>query len=159
EAEYAGSVLVHSHLMSLLMGLLLGGLAVLFLAWFGGAFPPLLAVLAVTPPFFLVRGFARRYAFSHLRFGPALLVGWVTAAVQIGLLICLVLMGDLSAVLAHGTVGVSCGVAGVAWLFLARREFAIRWQRVAPEFRRSWAFGAWILASNGAAFIHGYLMD
>jgi len=156
--EYAGSLLVHSGLLALLASLVFAGLSGVFRLQSESAFAPLLTVLAVTVPFLLLREFGRRHAFAHLRFFAALVLDLATAILQLGGLIWLSVAGQLTAVLAHGVAGAACAVAGVAWLILARNELRLRWPRVVSEWRRSWAFGSWVLASNGLCYLSSILM-
>ncbi|MCH8153387.1 MAG: oligosaccharide flippase family protein [Planctomycetes bacterium] len=148
-AEYAGSVLIHYGLLS--------ALAMICLALSGavlstGVGPPELApviwVLVGVIPFVLLREFGRRLAFSHLHMVTALVMDLAVATIQIIGLVALAASGLLSAVTAHTVVGLACAAGGVAWLVLARTNFVVRRERVAPDIRRNWSFGRWVFASQ-----------
>ena len=148
-AEYAGAVLAQVGLLSLAaaLAMLVGMTAVAM-----GNGPPglarVLGVLAATIPFVLLREFARRVGFAHLRAGMVLLLDVVTAAVQTFGLVSLIAMGTLSAVSATLVVGLAYALVAAAWLLLARKEFLLRAGSFLPALRKNWAVGGWIFAGG-----------
>jgi len=83
-AEYAGSSLAHNCQLSVLAAVALAIGAVALSA--GHAVPDLVAaiwVLAGVVPFVLLREFARRFAFAHMRLGQALRLDLAVSAMQI----------------------------------------------------------------------------
>jgi O-antigen/teichoic acid export membrane protein len=65
--------------------------------------------------------------------------------------------GRLSAASAHAAAGLACAVAGGAWLVRARRHFAVTWNEVGRDLRRSWSFGKWVFGGQLTAVVNGYL--
>jgi hypothetical protein len=83
-------------------------------------------ILSMTVPFVLMREFARRFAFAHLKIGHALTLDVVVALLFVVSLVWLGRTGQLSAATAFLSLAGSCGLACLAWLYLARRQFALR---------------------------------
>jgi O-antigen/teichoic acid export membrane protein len=159
QAEYAGSALMHQGMLSALALVLLVA-AALALPW-GGAVPGLVAVvwaLAGVMPFALLREFGRRFAFAHLRMREALALDVAVAVVQLTGLCWLASMAALSAITACAAIGAACALAGGAWLYLARRNFAIRTEQVGGTLRQSWSLGKWLFASQVTLSVQGYFV-
>src|ERR1700680_2955699 len=126
-AEHAGSSLAQGGLLSAVAIILLAVTALGLLA--RGAPPEVTAMawaLAAVMPFGLLREFGRRFAFTHLQMGPALGLDSAVAVIQLSILGWLGLTGRMSAVTACGALGVSCGLAAVGSLYVARSDFVIR---------------------------------
>jgi hypothetical protein len=85
-----------------------------------------LFALAATVPFVLMREFARRFAFAHLKVVQALGLDVGVALLFIGALVCLGRTCELSASIAFLALAGACGFATAMWHYLARREFAFR---------------------------------
>jgi len=148
-AEFAGAVLVHNGLLSAAAALaLLGGIVVISSGLGPPSLVPVLSVLVVTIPFILLREFARRFCFAHLRAGTALVLDLSVAVLQTGGLLLLVATGRLSAVTANILIGLVSAAAGLVWLTLVRRDFVVRWGQIVPVVRQSWTFGGWVFASG-----------
>jgi O-antigen/teichoic acid export membrane protein len=147
--EHAGSSLTFSWMLSVLA---LAVLATTASAMSALSAPPNLVAtvwaLAAVAPFALLREFGRRFAFAHLQSGGALVLDMAAAATQLGLMAWLARSGSLSAVTALGAVGAGCGVTGIAWLYLARANFAIRKDLLPKTIWKSWRFGKWLLATQ-----------
>ena len=114
-------------------------------------------MLAGVIPFILVREFARRFAFAHLRTFQALLLDVAVAVVNFALLGYFGWTGHLSALTALLSLGVACGLGGLGWLYLTRRQFTLRWARLAETFRQSWSLGKWLLSGQLAVQAQGYV--
>jgi hypothetical protein len=121
-AEHAFHALALNVLLSVAAMFLLGtiGLA----AFASDAHPQ--QILSMTVPFVLMREFARRFAFAHLKIGHALTLDVVVALLFVVSLVWLGRTGQLSAATAFLSLAGSCGLACLAWLYLARRQFALR---------------------------------
>ena len=156
-AEYAGAVLVHHLGLTLLvmLGLAAGAAAVSAATGFPGL-SRVMWVLSALAGFILLREFSRRFAFAQLDMGTALTLDLVIAALQVAGLLGLMALGELSAAGALAALGAACGVAGLVWLGMAGRSFAVRWRQVLPELRRNWLFGRWVLAGSITFVLHGY---
>ena len=124
-AEHAFGTLVLSCLLSV-TGVCVLSATALALSAFGahGELTEISWVLAATMPFVLLREFARRFAFAHLKMFQALMLDGTVAALTLALLAWLGWTGQLSAVTALGALGFSCGLGAAGWSYLARREFA-----------------------------------
>jgi O-antigen/teichoic acid export membrane protein len=156
--EHSGSSLAQSGVLSVL------GTAFLVAAASGlsacNAAPELVTVtwvLAGVMPLVLLREFARRFAFAHLRFAQILLLDVAVAAIQLGMLVWLVWTGRASAAAACAALGTACGLSAAVWLWLARAKFAIRVSGVWASVRHSWGLGQWFLASQILAQVQIYL--
>jgi O-antigen/teichoic acid export membrane protein/tRNA A-37 threonylcarbamoyl transferase component Bud32 len=157
-AEHAGSALANSGLFSALATLVLAVAAVGLSAT--GAQPELLAMtwaLAGVMPFALIREFARRFAFSHLQMAEALMLDVAVAVIQLSILGWLAWTGQMSAVTASGAIGVSCGVAAVGWLYVARAEFSIRRDDVSATMKQSWDLGKWLFVNQIMVQVQRYI--
>ena len=157
-AEHAFSSLVLSLLLAA-AGVLLLSAAALALS----AFPAhqdladITWALTGTIPFVLMREFARRFAFAHLKMVEALTVDLAVAALNVVLLVWLGSTGRLSAVTAFGAVGFSCAIGAIGWLYLARSAFAFRLGQVHATLRQSWSLGQWLFAALLALQVQGYM--
>jgi O-antigen/teichoic acid export membrane protein len=159
-AEHAFNSLVLSALLGLAAALSAGTLAMLLssfnvhrglveIAW----------VIAGTVPLVLLRDFARRFAFAHLKISMALKIDVATGILTVGAIGMLGWAGQLSAATALAAVGVSCGLAAFGWLYLARAEFAFGLRQLAATFRRSWELGKWFLSGMLAVQAQGYMIQ
>lgn len=152
QAEYAGSVLLHSAALMIVAMLGLAGWSLAAGAGFG---PPRLAgvvwVLVGTAPCLLLRDFARGYALAHLRVPTVLALDGAVAAGQVIGLAGLAVCGRLTAGGAFLVMGLSCLPVAAGWLVAARREFAPRPAAARGELRRSWSFAKWVFAGQMVA--------
>lgn len=159
QADYAGSILAHQGLLSLLALVLLAGTTALLPA--RASLPGLAAVtgvLAAVVPFALLREFGRRFAFAHLRMGEAVVLDVVAAALQLAGLAALAAAEALSASTAYLAVGAACAVTSAVWLYLSRRCFVIRRAQVLPTLRQSWTLGRWLFASQVTLSVQSYFI-
>jgi len=148
-AEFAGSVLAHCGGLTLLV---MAGLALfsLFLSYYSPSsdFGQLILILATITPFLLLREFARRFAFAHLRMRVAVAVDLGMAIVQICGLIWLAAIDSLSAINALWVIGLAAAVSSAGWLIYDHQMFSVRWQRVVPEWLRNWSSGKWLFGGS-----------
>ena len=148
-AEHAGSSLAQGGLLSAVAIIML---AVTALGLFARGAPPEVTAmawaLAAVMPFGLLREFGRRFAFTHLQMGQALGLDAAVAVIQLSILGWLGLTGRMSAVTACGALGVSCGLAAVGWLYVARSDFVIRTGQLWAATRQSWSLGKWLFVGQ-----------
>jgi O-antigen/teichoic acid export membrane protein len=159
QAEYAGSALVHQGFLSALALITLAACGVV--PSLEAAVPGLSAViwaLAGVVPFVLLREFGRRFAFAHLRMAEALVLDVAVAVVQLAGLAWLASTGTLSARTSYVPVGVACALTGAVWLYLARGNFAIRWEQVRRTMQQNWSLGKWLFASQVTLLVQGYFI-
>lgn len=156
-AEHAFAALTLSFLLSLILMGLLGVVALS--AWAIGAersWVTMAWMLALAGPPVLMREFARRYAFAHLRVRQAFLLDATVVALNLGCLAGLAWSGQVTAVTALGTQIVSSAIGAAGWLLLVRSEFAPR-IAILPEIaKRSWSAGKWLLSNQVALQAQGY---
>ena len=157
-AEFAGSSLAQSWLLSAV------GVAALIVGALGlsasGGWPELATltwVLAAVTPFALLREFGRRFAFARLQVAHALTLDVTVAAVQLGLLVYLGWDGRMSAVTACGVLGLSCGLAAIGWLIIARADFSILLRQIRPTIRHNWRLGKWLFLAQITVQIQQYI--
>ena len=156
--EHAFSSLVLSILLSAVATCVLSTAALALSA--AGAPQSLVEItwaLTATTPFVLLREFARRFAFARLKFFHVLIVDSSVAAVNLSLLWWLSWTGRLSGVTAIGAVGISCAIGTLAWLYVARSEFAFRFEQLRTTLKASWRLGKWFLSGQLALQIQGYV--
>jgi O-antigen/teichoic acid export membrane protein len=157
-AEYAGNVLIHQGMLSVLAVVVLAVTAVLLrLAGTVPGLATVTGVLAVMIPFAMLREFGRRFAFAHLHMTKTLLLDLAVAAMQLAGLSWLAFSGVLSAATAFVATGAACALTGMLWLYLARESFVLREGHVRRTMQRSWALGKWLFASQVALFVQAYI--
>ncbi len=157
-AEHAFSSLLLSLLLSGTGACLLGASA-LGMMWLGFAhqWVFMVAVLAGVAPLMLLREFARRYAFAHLKMAHALTVDLSAAGLSVALLAWLAVTDRLDAATAFGAIGTSCGCVALAWLYLSRSQFAFALGPLKATLRQSWQLGKWLFSGQLALQVQGYM--
>jgi O-antigen/teichoic acid export membrane protein len=148
-ARYAGSALLHQGMFSAIasLGLALVG-AVVALGLGGGGFQRVAWVLAVMLPMLLAREFVRRVAFAHLQVITVLALDLTVAILQLGALVTLKILGNLTAVTGFAASGLACGLAAAAVFFVMRGQFAPRRTSALADLGVSWSFGRWAFAAQ-----------
>ncbi len=148
-AVYAGASLVQA-----------GGLAVVALlgmsAWattLNSGFVPLESSVVVwgvaaVIPLMMLRDVARRFAFARLHALQACFLDLTVAIVQIGGIAALVAHDLLSANRVFLMIGLGCGIAGGAWLWLQKDSFRITRRSWPAALHRNWRFGRWVFAGQ-----------
>jgi O-antigen/teichoic acid export membrane protein len=148
-AEYAGAVLAQVGLLSVVAAAaMLAGMVAVAMGVGPPRLMPVLGVLAATIPFWLLREFARRVGFAHLRAATVLILDVSAVAIQVSGLVLLHARGALSAVSATLTTGLACALVAATGLVLARKDFLLRADRLLPTLRKNWAVGGWIFAGG-----------
>jgi O-antigen/teichoic acid export membrane protein len=159
QAEYAGSALLLHRILALVALVGLGAAAgVLWLTSGSSRLVQVLFVLSLATPLILMREFRRRLAFAHLQVGPAAIIDVAVMVLQLASLGVLAILGAVSAVTAHGTVGLACALSGGFGLLLIRRNMIVRRETAISELRRSWVFGRWIVCGQMIGVVHGFAL-
>jgi len=155
--ERAGSSLLQSCLLSAVFVLILAASGAALRA--SGAHPDLATMalaLAATIPFALLREFARRVAFAHLRLAQTVLLDGSAATIQLGTLHWIGRNGWMSAATASLALGVGCAPAAAMWVYVSRSEITFRRSQLGAAISRSWGLGKWLLGSQIALLVQGY---
>jgi O-antigen/teichoic acid export membrane protein len=155
-AEHVGSSLIQNGLLSALAMIILAATALGLSAQ--SAAPELVAtvwVLVAVAPFALLREFGRTLALAHLRLGQTLMLDLTVAAIQLAGLGWLVWTGRLSSATACAALGGACALTVIAWLYLARGNFAIRADQVWETMKQSWGLGKWLFVGQMAVSAQG----
>jgi O-antigen/teichoic acid export membrane protein/tRNA A-37 threonylcarbamoyl transferase component Bud32 len=147
--ERAGGSLAQTGLLSAVVAVLLAATAS-GISTHGGRpdLAALLWALAAVAPFLLLREFGRRFAFAHLRMVQALMLDTAVAAIQLTALGWLGWTGHMSAVTAYAALGGACAIAGIAWLYVVRTNFAVRIDQSWAATQQSWSLGKWLLGTQ-----------
>jgi O-antigen/teichoic acid export membrane protein len=154
-ASYSGSMLVHQALTSVMVVAGLLGLG-LFLSFGYGpqAMRSLGWVLACAAPFILLREYARRLLFAHLRLFIAIVMDVASCCAQLVSLLILGYFNMLTIPAVYAVMGVASVLALLIWLFTNREPIRFQSNRFLPDWRDNWNFGKWALAGQlaGLAF-------
>lgn len=150
QKRLTGSAIVHTLALGVLAGV---GLAVF---GFGLMFDPsqastglAMAALGCASPSIMLREFARKLAFAHLRFWQAVILDASLALSQLSLLAILGWFGWLTAPMAFIAIGLACGVIGGGALWRNRRNIAFNRSQIVADWMQHWRAGRWI----GAALV------
>jgi O-antigen/teichoic acid export membrane protein len=158
-AGFAGGALIQQIAFAALMSGALGILGVLLLL-FGlhGKINTAVLVVGVVLPLLLLREFARRFAFAHLRVGTACCIDLVVSVAQIAGIIVIFFADRLDATTAFIATGIAASIGGSMGLAKMRRSFSLRLDLLAPSIREHWRFGRWVLASSLLITIQTYFV-
>ncbi|MBX9787397.1 MAG: hypothetical protein K2Y37_00650 [Pirellulales bacterium] len=143
-ARYAGSILLQFVALAALAMVLLAVVAIGVAGYGPRQFAIVLALLVPIVPCTLLREFARRFAYAHLKLRVALAMDMAIALLQIGMLLALARVGLLSAATALVSLGVSSAIVAAAWLSVAHRDWTIRRADFWPSAQKNWHFGRWV---------------
>jgi O-antigen/teichoic acid export membrane protein/tRNA A-37 threonylcarbamoyl transferase component Bud32 len=148
-AERAGTALAQTGVLAALAAVVLAVAACSLGAWSAG--PDLVRLswaLAAVAPFLILREFARRFAFAHLRLGQALILDTAGAAIQLATLAWLGWTGQMSAVTACAALGGAGALTGLVWLYVARGLITVRADQIPAATKHSWSLGKWLFVSQ-----------
>ena len=146
---YRGAVLLQCGLLSALAVLVLVGWGMVVSIGFGPrGLAPVLYVLSAAIPFYILREFARQFAFAHLNSKTALQLDLCVGTLQILCIAALAAGGFISAVTVYATIGAANAVVALTWLILSRKVFAVQRGQIFPVIRQNLSFGGWILAGR-----------
>ena len=148
-AGYRGAALVQCGLLSALAAVVLAGWGMVISFGVGPqGLAPVLYVLSAAIPFYILREFARQFAFAHLNSKTALQVDLCAGSLQIISIAALAAGGFLSAVSAFTAIGAAYAAVALSWLFLSRNDFVVQRGQIFPVIRQNLSFGGWILAGR-----------
>ena len=157
-AEHAGGSLILSVLLSAVgMFVLIAGAAALSAQGAGEHIVTMIWAISGVAPFALIREFGRRYAFARLQVAQALILDIAVAIIQVAGLIWLGWSGQMSAVAACAALAGACGLTAIGWLYVARRDFAIRAIHVRATLRQSWDLAKWLFIGRMTMVMQGYI--
>lgn len=112
-----------------------------------------LLALALASPCLLLREFARKHAYAHLRIGGALLITAPACVLTLGMLALLRWNETLTGANAIAAVGMASAVSALVWF--VRNEW-LRKPDLAEGWRQSWKLGKWLLAAQAAIQAQAY---
>jgi O-antigen/teichoic acid export membrane protein len=148
-SQYLGSILGFQLLLSLMFALIIaaGGLLGSWLGWLSGTVSGIVTTTAGAIAFISLREFVRRVSFADLRMRWALAVDVTACLAQVGGMLLLLQLSDLTASRTITLLGMSCAVAAGGWFAVHRG--AVLWDRriYARDLKRNWQFTKWVLAS------------
>jgi len=153
KTRYAGSVLVHQAVATLLAVCLLGafGLAASCVGWNEAATVAFWSMLAAGG--IHLREFVRRIGFANLDLLSTLAMDgavFVLQAVAIGALWSSHLLSGRAALLATSA---ACGLTASAYLLANRRNFRFSLGEIFPDWKRNASYGRWLLGSDLALLL------
>ncbi len=145
---YAGSAIAHVVGLSMLAAMVLT-LGTVLLYWIGHIkLAVVIAALAVTIPFRLLRQFARRFQYASLNLNGALVLDISVATLQMFALAVFYYFDFLTAAGAFLAVGSAYAIIISIWLVQQRRAFSVCREEVYVDFLKNWALGRWLAASQ-----------
>ena len=148
-AGYRGAVLLQCGLLAALAALVLAGWGMAISTGLGPqGLAPVLYVLSAAVPFYILKEFARQFAFAHLNSKTALQIDLCAGTLQIVGIAILAAGRFLSAVTAYATIGAANAVVALTWLLLSRNDFVMQRNQIFQVIRRNLSFGGWILAGR-----------
>lgn len=146
---YRGAVLVQCGLLAAVAAMVLAGWGMVISTGFGPqGLAPVLYVLSAAIPFYILREFARQFAFAHLNSKTALQLDLCAGTLQLVFIAILAAGGFLSAVTVYATIGVANAIVALTWLILSRNDFGVQRNQIFPVIRRNLSFGGWILSGR-----------
>lgn len=155
----AGSVLVHSLGISAICASLIAfGAFALWLSPSSAKLASVMATVACTTPFILLREFARRYKFARLASLNAFLFDAVVCSIQLVGLFVLSQSESLTAVNAHAWLGMACAIGSIGWLVRRRNEFRFDIEHTMRTLRQHVRFGSWALLAALISIASAYLV-
>lgn len=153
---YAGGALLQHLALSLGSIPILGLIgAILYLGFGEREVSAVIWLLICVIPFYLAQQFVRRLLFAHMRMGTALVFDVITSSMQIGLLLFLLMLQELTAFSSFLAIGIPCLLTSAVWLIANRRAFAISRRSPKRVWKNSWSLGRWVLAGQVAGTLSG----
>ncbi|NOY42708.1 MAG: oligosaccharide flippase family protein [Planctomycetes bacterium] len=153
---YAGSAIAHVMSLAVLATTILAlGAALLY--WFEYTrFSVVIASLAVTLPFRLLRHFARRFHYASLNLNLALVLDISVATLQISAMLTFYWLGLLSAAGAFLAVGAAYALVLLFWWIQQKKLFSVRRNLIFADFLKNWTLGRWLVASQISMIVAAY---
>ena len=150
--QYTGSTLIHQLTLSGLAILFLVATKTLFSNGFGPAgLVPIIGALLNVITFILLREYIRQLNFARLNVVIVLLVDLCVAILQIVGILVIFKVGLLSSSGAYFIIGGACALPSIWYLWRARRDFILSCSQAISDFKSTWIFAKWILASDVVA--------
>lgn len=147
--RYAGSVLIHQLVFSLLVSFILfAGLGLLSFGFGPKSLADIVQVLILLIGFIMFKEFLRQLCYASLKAKTVITLDLIIAIIQIGGLSLLGFYGALSAYRAFIITGTACGLTSIGWLMLNRNVFLPKLNKAWPAFRQNWKFIRWLAASH-----------
>jgi O-antigen/teichoic acid export membrane protein len=109
--------------------------------------------LALAAPCILLREFARKHSYAHLRLDGALSVTGAACILTLFALLTLGLAQELTAANAIGVLGAASLLSFIVWAY---RGEALHRLKVEGAWRQSWRLGKWFLAAQSAVQAQAY---
>lgn len=148
-ARYLGSTMVEQIALSTLLIVVLATAWVALRSGDGDAgIVSVLIALVVSLGFILFRDFVRRVCFAHLKPATALLVDSSVTLLQLGGLILLAWLGEITVFRAFLILGGAAGAVSLGWLIANRRAIEVDTRDVKADIRKNLSFGKWPLMSG-----------
>lgn len=122
----------------------------------GGDVVPLVWTLAWVTPISVMREFARRFAFAHLKMHSALLLDLIVIGCTALGLIGIASLQILSAANVLSVIGISCSVGVLVWIWFSRGSFDFTSRKIGANLSHSWSLGKWLFSSKIALQVQGY---
>jgi O-antigen/teichoic acid export membrane protein len=152
-ASYSGSMLVHQFFTSALAMFCLLGLTIFFSLGFGPqAMRSVGWVLIGAAPFILMREYARRFLFAHLKLTAAIVMDVSVSCAQLASLLLLGYFKLLTVPVVYTVMGGASALALAIWLLTNRQPIRFQPRRFAPDWRDNWQFGKWAFAGQLTGF-------
>ena len=156
-ADYTGSALLHTVLLSAvttlaLVGAILGGGDLM-----PSGLPSVLWVICFTIFFFLVRIFIRRHYLLQMDLRGLIAYDAIAFVVQAGVLAAAIGRGRVTGIAGQWSIGLSCAVVSIYWLWKERKTFSLtrHWQ---SHFSENWDFGKLVLAAQAFYALHNQIL-
>jgi O-antigen/teichoic acid export membrane protein len=145
--SFAGSSLVHQLVFAIAASVLvlIGGAISFFYDIQVG---PVFVALGTALAFLLARDYVRQTCFARLAYAQALLLDIMLAAIQMGGLAALYILGTLHTWSAFLVLGAACAFTAVHWFLVTRGDRSYSRQAVVSDFAQNWQSGKWLLASG-----------
>ena len=148
-AEYGGSAICHQFVLSAAAVVCFLGLAIMLSFGLGpNGLKPAAWILAGAVPFILLRDFARRFSFAHLRPEIAIIMDVSATILQIAGLLVLWNYGMLTAATAYAVMGATCAVTAIGWWFFRKQPVRFSKKTVIADWRKNWTFSRWAITGQ-----------
>lgn len=115
----------------------------------------LMAALAASIPFILLRDHVRAICAAHFKYHVALTVDFVVCVVQIGGIWWLAHRGTLSIASVAVVLGIASLLPTIAWVLSKQQPFTFHRQSIAADWKQNWNYSFWLVAARTVG-ISGY---
>ncbi len=147
--QYSGSVLLHQAVLTVTAMVVFAVMAIGCALGLGpDGLGHVMWMIAAIVPFWSLREYVRRYVFARLSVWIVLSFDVAVTTLQIGGLIWLASLNQLSAVTGYVSIGVACCVLTTGWLVHTAKQFRYNWRHSRADFKKHWNFGRWMCAGQ-----------